>query len=266
MLCKSYIFIFLACLSDWCAATLLEVDLPELPEITPITELPPGMPTCVGRKADINECLKNALNELRPRLKQGIPELSIPQADPLVIDLYSIEVVNDVGEGHLDIHHLITHGISESIVQNVNMVIDGAHVKLQLLTTSPNIQKAGTFQGELATEGMDLKPHGNFSGNITDLVLNIQLEGDLSVRDGHKYLTMTAIDVYGDIGDVTFEADNTVPNEKLNKIILDVINDHWRSLHKVILKETRDTWVPIALNISNSYFNAIPFDLFFDTS
>ena len=34
----------------------------------------------------VNVCLKNLADRIKPYLKTGVPELNIPQADPLLID------------------------------------------------------------------------------------------------------------------------------------------------------------------------------------
>ena len=34
----------------------------------------------------INACLKNLAERIKPYMKTGVPELNIPQADPLLID------------------------------------------------------------------------------------------------------------------------------------------------------------------------------------
>lgn len=35
---------------------------------------------------NLNKCLKNVLEELRPRIAQGIPELNLPALNPLMLD------------------------------------------------------------------------------------------------------------------------------------------------------------------------------------
>ncbi|XP_050321377.1 uncharacterized protein LOC126753751 [Bactrocera neohumeralis] len=253
-------------LTGWCAASFqLKVDMPKLPDITPMTVLPPGIPTCVGTNLDLNACIMNGLKEVKPRLKNGIPELSIPPLDPLVIASRKVEMSDDFAKGSLNVQNLIIKGISEITVENLNFEIYDDHVKLQLTTKSPNIEKQGTFQGELAAESVNLQSEGQFSSKLTDLQLDIEAEGDLTERDGHKYLHLRSFNVVPEIGDLEFNADNLVSDESLNSVILALINAIWRPFYKLLVKKTHSTWEPIALFVANAYLNAVPFDLFIDT-
>nr|XP_014086834.1 uncharacterized protein LOC106615223 [Bactrocera oleae] len=262
----TFVLVILACLNHWCAASFqLNVDMPTLPNIIPITKLPPGISTCVNTDLDISTCVKNKLKEMKPRLKNGFPELSIPPLDPLVIGSHKVEISDDFASGYLNVHNLIIRGISESTVENVKVEMYGDHVKLQLSTKLPSIEKQGAFQGELTTEGMALRPEGQFNSKLTDLQLDIEAEGDLTERDGHKYLRLKSFNVIPQIGDLKFEANNILPDAGLNSVILSVINSHWRSFYKLVVRETRSTWEPIALYVANAYFDAVPFDLFIDT-
>ncbi|XP_018787000.1 PREDICTED: uncharacterized protein LOC108967831 [Bactrocera latifrons] len=262
----SYVLVILACLRGFCAASFqLKVDMPILPDITPMTVLPPGIPTCVGTNLDLNACIKNGLKEVKPRLKNGIPELSIPPLDPLVIASHKVEMTDDFAKGYLNVHNLIIKGISESTVEKLNLEMYGDHVKLQVTTKSPSIEKQGTFQGELTAEGLNLQPEGQFTSKLTDLQLDIEAEGDLTERDGHKYLQLKSFNLIPQIGDLEFDADNIVPDKGINSVILAVINAHWRPFYKLLVKEMRTTWEPIALFVANAYLNAVPFDLFIDT-
>ena len=41
---------------------------------------------CATSNSDLNDCLLNLATRVKPYIKTGIPELNIPQADPLIID------------------------------------------------------------------------------------------------------------------------------------------------------------------------------------
>lgn len=153
------------------------------------------------------------------RLEDGIPELSIPPLDPFVIEKYTLEIIDDLGGGHLNVNDLVIHGISKTDAEKINLEVDGNHMKLQLSSKSPSIQAQGNLRGELTAEGVELEPDGDFSGTLTDLVLAIEIEGDLSERDGHKYLKVTTFNFEPKIEDLSFKADKIVQDEALSKCI-----------------------------------------------
>ena len=41
---------------------------------------------CALTNNDVNVCLRNLAQRIKPYMKTGVPELNIPQADPLNID------------------------------------------------------------------------------------------------------------------------------------------------------------------------------------
>lgn len=52
---------------------------------------------------------------------------------------------------------------------------------------------------------------------LADLQLDIEAEGDLTERDGHKYLRLKSFNVIPQIGDLKFEANNILPDAGLSK-------------------------------------------------
>lgn len=53
--------------------------------------LAPYFPICHQNDPKLGECLLNATDTLKPHLEKGIPELGIPEIDPLVIPVVKLE-------------------------------------------------------------------------------------------------------------------------------------------------------------------------------
>ncbi|XP_074114664.1 uncharacterized protein LOC141537529 [Cotesia typhae] len=49
-------------------------------------EVPSYIPVCGRRNPNLNECIKNSVEKLRPKLREGIPELDVPPIDPLILN------------------------------------------------------------------------------------------------------------------------------------------------------------------------------------
>lgn len=60
-----------------------------------IFSLAPFLKICHRNDPNLNECVKQSVNSLRPYLKTGIPELQIPPCEPLQVP--QIEISQAVG-------------------------------------------------------------------------------------------------------------------------------------------------------------------------
>ncbi|XP_057338859.1 putative beta-carotene-binding protein [Microplitis mediator] len=49
-------------------------------------EVPSYIPICGRRNPNLNECVKNSVDTLRPKLRDGIPELDVPSTNPLFME------------------------------------------------------------------------------------------------------------------------------------------------------------------------------------
>ncbi|CAD6997907.1 unnamed protein product [Ceratitis capitata] len=136
MLLSSFVLILLSCLSAWCTAQK-KPELPKLPELKKITSLPADIPTCQRNDPKINNCIKNAYQALKPRLKDGIPELNIPVLGPLVIDNLAMYV--KMGQGVVQLRGLHILGINDTDIGKVLAQITDDHARFEVHTTTPHI-------------------------------------------------------------------------------------------------------------------------------
>uniref|UniRef100_A0A034WI37 Circadian clock-controlled protein n=1 Tax=Bactrocera dorsalis TaxID=27457 RepID=A0A034WI37_BACDO len=263
MLRASLLLILLVCLNGWCAAQIeLSAELPPLPDFKPVTELPADIPTCEQSDININECIKRAFQKITPRLKDGIKELNIPPMDPFIIERNNIELRSGFATGRVQVRNVRIFGISDSVVQSVDHRMDGDKVSMGLVTQVPRLYLEGNYKADMMINEVKMTPKGYFNVTMTDLVLSSQSEGELYERDGHTYLRLTKFNFEPEIGDMQIYASNLVPDPALNAVILDFVNQYWRQVYKIMLPQTRSTWEPMFLKVMNSFFAAIPFDLF----
>jgi len=52
-----------------------------------IEDIKADLKQCANSNSDVNECLQDLAQRIKPYLKTGVPELNIPASDPLKIDL-----------------------------------------------------------------------------------------------------------------------------------------------------------------------------------
>merc|ERR1711953_428518 len=59
-----------------------------------IEDIKADLKQCANSNSDVNDCLKELAQRIKPYLKTGVPELNIPASDPLKIDLLSFDLKN----------------------------------------------------------------------------------------------------------------------------------------------------------------------------
>ncbi|XP_004534505.1 uncharacterized protein LOC101456418 isoform X2 [Ceratitis capitata] len=259
MLLSSFVLILLSCLSAWCTAQK-KPELPKLPELKKITSLPADIPTCQRNDPKINNCIKNAYQALKPRLKDGIPELNIPVLGPLLIDNLAMYV--KMGQGVVQLRGLHILGINDTDIGKVLAQITDDHARFEIHTTTPHIYFYGDYKADLKLKDVKFNRGGAFSGVITRIQLKILVEGDLVKRGGHKHFQLKKLDYEPQIDKFSIQADNLDPDKAISNGIVNYINTNWNSYYKQMIAEIKKDLEPIALHFFNAYNDALPFDLF----
>lgn len=77
------------------------------------------LPKCSKKDPQINQCIKNAVAQLRPYITTGAPELGLPPGEPLKID--SIGLDNNAGNVRIKgvFSNMIIGGISNFTIRDL---------------------------------------------------------------------------------------------------------------------------------------------------
>ncbi|KAH8403283.1 hypothetical protein KR222_009691 [Zaprionus bogoriensis] len=230
-------------------------------EFKPIKELAADIPTCRAADANINECIKQGFQQITPRLKQGISDLNIPSMDPMQAGKSSYSYNSGILQGRIAMRDVLIHGISEGIVDKVNFRQKNNRVRLEVISRHPQMLAEGAYKADIKLNDMKLTPKGNFNITLLDVSFRTRTLGELYERDGHTYVRLTKLEIEPTVGDMRIYANGLVPDPALNDVILDFVNQYWRTLYKAMLPETMAAWEPIMLKLGNDFFAALPFDL-----
>ncbi|KAM7351304.1 uncharacterized protein ACRADG_004217 [Cochliomyia hominivorax] len=234
---------------------------PQLPPLKQITELPSDIPVCSESDQNINECIRNAFQHMIPRAKNGIPEINVPPMDPLEIEKTSYEFTNNIIRGKVALRNLKIKGLSNTQVKGVDFKKDGDNIKLEVKSNTPKLHIEGRYKAEVLINNAKMNSKGTFNLTMSDIDVTAFPEAELYERDGHKYMKLTAFNVDPTLGNMRFFATGLVPDPILNDALVDFVNQNWRNVYKSLIPETRSTWEPEFLKISNEYFSHLPFDL-----
>ncbi|CAK1590042.1 unnamed protein product [Parnassius mnemosyne] len=150
--------------------------------------LPEDFTKCRQKDAKLNDCLKSAVPDALRRMKKGIPELSVPPLEPLLVSGMNIES----GAGPVVINQIYRniqlHGLTDSILTLYKA--DLKHHRLRTDSLTPKME----FIADYVMKGriLVLPIQGKGIANITmvNLVVKHELIGEPVTKDGETYMHM----------------------------------------------------------------------------
>ncbi|KAH8255496.1 hypothetical protein KR038_004736 [Drosophila bunnanda] len=252
-------FVFIS-ISGLKAEDEVGVELPHV-EFKPVRELSNDIPTCREGDLNINECIKQGLQQITPRMKYGISELNIPPLDPFEMGKSSYNYNAGVLQGRISMKKVVVRGLSDGIVDKVDFRLKNRRVRMEILSHVPQLLVEGLYKADIKLNDLKLNPKGAFNVTMTNVAMRARPMGELYDRDGHTYLRLTKLETEPKVEDLHFYANGLVPDPALNDVILDFINQYWRQLYQAMLPETLATWQPMILKSTNDFFAALPFDM-----
>ncbi|KAH8403280.1 hypothetical protein KR222_009685, partial [Zaprionus bogoriensis] len=222
------------------------------------------LPKCPEDAEQAGDCIVKILNELIPRLRNGLPELSIPPYDPFVMDRLSFQYESGAAKGRISVRDLKIYGFANQKVQQADVQVKGDKVKLRLSTHVPHMNIMGDYKAEMTINMLQLKPKGKFNITINDFHNTITTDGEFFTKegDGRRFLRLTDIDARPKIGDLIIKANGIFPDPELDELALNVANNYWRDIYGVLLPETRKSWAPLMLRLVNQGLMNVPIDQF----
>ena len=67
-----------------------------------VSKIKDDLKQCANSGQDLNSCLTDLAVAIKPYMKTGVPELGIPQADPLILDEIAFDLKNPIIDVHVE--------------------------------------------------------------------------------------------------------------------------------------------------------------------
>uniref|UniRef100_A0A182VYY7 Uncharacterized protein n=1 Tax=Anopheles minimus TaxID=112268 RepID=A0A182VYY7_9DIPT len=88
-------------------------------------EIPPYIKQCRRSDPALTDCLKEALQHLRPYLSSGIPEIKLPSVEPFVMDQLSLQLTGGPQGYRINLKNMEVFGASNFTVRSIKLA-DGS--------------------------------------------------------------------------------------------------------------------------------------------
>lgn len=222
------------------------------------TQIPDYIKICKRDQNTINECVKNSIENIRPNLISGIPELNVPTLEPFYIP----EIVAVSGE----LVPLKASGKDVKVSGAGNFTIKSIVVDLETLTIRgkvrfPRLHLDGRYNLDTQILIVPLRGEGNLVANAVKCDADILLKSKLIMQDGKEYLRFTSLDVDISIKDYRIRLDGLFNgNKALGDATNEAINQNRGEFLKTTQPYLEKTVAKILLDSANKIVANIPFD------
>lgn len=190
------------------------------------SRIPSYMKVCKRHDPQLNECIVNSIETLRPYLLKGIPELDVPSIEPLTLP----EVLVAQGAGIKAVgKNIEINGPGSFIIKKLN--VDLANYQVDISVDLPSL----TFSGQYEVSGrllvLPLKGKGPVRANATDCKGDVVLYAELVNKPDGDYLHFRDIDMKITIAGYHVRLDNLFNGDRfLGEATNAALNENPREL------------------------------------
>ncbi|CAH0387211.1 unnamed protein product [Bemisia tabaci] len=227
--------------------------------------LPSYIKPCKRTDAGLNECVKRTFEDLRPHLKQGIPELNVPPIDPLFLPEIVVAGSVEKGRGQ-PLRAVATNvkvlGAGDYKVQK--LVVDLKKTIYYVNMTFPFLKIEANYDMDAKILNIPLKGRGPLKANATNVRANIVLHGAKVKIEGTTHIQFHSMETDLRIGDYKIRLFNLFNGDPtLNNAINAAINENKQEFMKTLKPLAEDTVAKYILENLNKIFSKFTFEEFF---
>ncbi|CAH0393348.1 unnamed protein product [Bemisia tabaci] len=222
-------------------------------------KLPPMLKVCHKSDPKVNECVKQSIEQLRPYLVQGIPELSIPPCEPLFIP----EVVMNQGKGSVAVQstysNIKIYGPSQFVLKSVKVDFEKDRMRLKVWLPFLHMNSEYTIDGRILM--LPITGKGFSEGNYTDIEATAVVQGEKIHIDGKTYFNVVDFFCDFNIGHASVYLTDLFDGDKeLGDAMNLFLNDNWRNVAQEIKPVLEETVANLFKKFANKLFHKYPLD------
>ncbi|XP_039494384.1 protein takeout [Drosophila santomea] len=199
------------------------------PQAKKTDQLPSFLKVCHRNAPDLDTCVRESYEALRPRLMEGIPELYIPAMEPLVVP----QVKMDQDSGAIYLHSVYRNvkvtGISRHTVNELRL--EPSKLKFIVSLTFPKLHMESDYSIKGKIMMMPLLGDGHCNVDLVNITMRTELIGQEYKKNGANFLKINTVTVKYELSDVHIHLDNLFNGDKaLGDRMNEFLNENWKAL------------------------------------
>jgi len=170
-----------------------------------VSKIKDDLKQCANSGQDLNSCLTDLAVAIKPYMKTGVPELGIPQADPLILDEIAFDLKNPIIDVHVEFTENEVTGLSEHELLFINA--DKAARTIEMSMFIPRSKSVGKYVIEGKVAVLELEAYAP-SAYVTEFT-NTTVSGKarLNIRDNRVVIDEDP-EITIDVGGLNIKMDN----------------------------------------------------------
>ncbi|XP_073985297.1 protein takeout-like [Rhodnius prolixus] len=222
-------------------------------------KIPSFIKICKQSDPELDECVKESVEQIRPYLSKGIPELNIPGCEPLVLP----EIVMNQGKGSVSVQSKYTNikifGPTNFKLESVKLDLENDKVKIKL--SLPRLETSGdyTISGRILM--LPIAGQGISTGNYSDIEATAIMQGERFSKRGKTYFNVKDFLVDFSIGHASVRLDNLFNgDQQLGEAMNEFLNDNWKDVADEMKPVLEKTIGDLFKQFSNRIYHKYPLD------
>ncbi|CAH1111899.1 unnamed protein product [Psylliodes chrysocephalus] len=222
-----------------------------------VPKLPSYFKICHQSDANLAKCIKKSVEELRPLLVKGIPDLDIPSVEPLIIP----EVIIDQGSGPVSLRSVYkdikVYGPSKFTIKDIKVDLEKDKMRIKLWIPSLKVSCKYSIDGKILM--MPIAGSGLSTANYSNIEATVILRAEQIKKGDNIYYNVKDFYVNFDIGDAKIHLDDLFNGDKdLGEAMNLFLNDNWRQIANEIKPVLEDNIAMIFKKFANKIFHKYP--------
>ncbi|XP_032681491.1 protein takeout-like [Odontomachus brunneus] len=225
-------------------------------------DIPSYIKTCKRNDPDANKCITNSIEQLRDKLRTGIPELDVPSIEPLL--LKNLRLTRGPNSASLDLNltDIEVYGPSTFKIDDLNVDTN----KL-LFTYTVKFDKL-EFRGKYSINAKILLLQLNGVGNVTGYLQNYggktYMKAKKIRRNNNTYLQFDKMKLVIRIAETHINFDNLFNGDKvLGQATNELLNENSNLVTQEITPLLEDSLANLFTNVANKITQTFTYDELF---
>jgi len=188
-------------------------------------DLPSYIKVCKSTDPNIAKCIIDSVNQLKPKLVEGIPELNVPPIEPLPLDEIKLRSGPNSAKINANITNIKAWGPSSFEILELKPNIPKA--KFSFKVNIPHIYFVGDYDIDMKILVLQYKGTGPITGNFTNYNFDCILKGNRILKEGKEHLRFDKMRLRLHIGQSRLSLGNLFRDDPvIGRATNDVINDN----------------------------------------
>ncbi|KAJ6632997.1 Protein takeout [Pseudolycoriella hygida] len=218
------------------------------------SKIPSYLKVCHRKDPKLNECVKESIEKLRPKLVSGIKELLLPSCEPLEIPQVAIKQNAGAISMESVYSNVMVHGLTNFTLQGVR--VDPETNKFRIKFWFPHLKLFGNYKMDGKLLLMPLHGNGTCNGSFGDVDATASIKAERVMLKTGEHLKVKDLFVEFNIGTAEIHLNDLFDgNSELGEAMNSFLNDNWKTVAAEIRPAIEDSIGNIVRGITEKLFD-----------